>query len=124
LEPAGDSPWRKSIADSIVFGCIPVLFSTLTDDATPWFWDEWKNRGRVLVHREDFLAGRIDLQKLLKSVPPSFLEVMQSTLRERARQFQYSIDTDRNDGISLVLERLHREAMKMEENGDCGYSSS
>ena len=32
LEPAGDSPWRKSLADSITLGCIPVLFSDLTDD--------------------------------------------------------------------------------------------
>mmetsp|Transcript_22326 Transcript_22326/g.52596 ORF Transcript_22326/g.52596 Transcript_22326/m.52596 type:complete len:550 (+) Transcript_22326:2203-3852(+) len=124
LEPAGDSPWRKSIADSIVFGCIPVLFSNLTDDATPWFWEEWKSRGRVLVDRDDFLAGRVDLQRLLESTPPSFLEAMQSTLRERSRQFQYSVDTDTEDGISLLLERLYREADKMEQDGDCGYSTS
>ena len=31
LEPEGDSPFRKSLSDSIGFGCIPVLFSNLTE---------------------------------------------------------------------------------------------
>jgi len=74
LEPAGDSPWRESLADSISFGCIPVLFLELTDDVTPWFWQDWKARARVLVPRDEFVAGRIDLQKLLQSIPPQLLD--------------------------------------------------
>lgn len=124
LEPAGDSPWRKSLSDSITFGCIPVLFSELTDDVAPWHWGEWKERGRVLVPRKDFVSGKIDLKRLLESIPPKLLELMQSTLREKARKFQYSVDDDQEDGIRVILDNLHREAKEMERQGRCGPHES
>ena len=34
LEPAGDTPSRKSIVDSITLGCIPVTFSGKAWDAS------------------------------------------------------------------------------------------
>jgi hypothetical protein len=122
LEPAGDSPWRKSISDSITFGCIPVLFSDLTDDVAPWFWQDWKAQGRVLVPRDEFVAGRIDLKMLLQSMPSELLELMQTTLREKSRRFQYSTDDDQHDGVRIILDNLHREAIDMERRGVCGYN--
>lgn len=121
LEPAGDTPGRKSLADSIAFGCIPVLFSELTDDVAPWHWLDWKDRARVLVPREDFVAGRIDLKKLLTSIPPDFLKLMQDTLKVKARKFQYSVDDDQEDGIRVILDSLYREAQAKTEQGTCGY---
>ena len=119
LEPAGDSPWRKSLSDDITFGCIPVLFSDLTDDVAPWFWQDWKARARVLVPRKEFVAGQIDLNKLLQSTPPPLLELMQTTLREKARKFQYSVDDDQEDGIRVILDNLYREALEMKRQGIC-----
>jgi len=121
LEPAGDTPTRKSIADSIAFGCIPVLFSDLTDDVAPWHWLDWKDRARVLVPRNEFVAGRIDLKKLLQSIPKDLLKLMQNTLKEKARRFQYSLDDDQEDGVRVILDNLHREALDMERKGTCGY---
>ncbi len=121
LEPAGDTPTRKSIADSITFGCIPVLFSELTDNVAPWFWLDWKDRARVLVPRSDFVAGRIDLKKLLESIPQELLNLMQRTLKDKARHFQYSIDDDPEDGIRITLDNLNRVAKDMEHRGVCGY---
>ena len=121
LEPAGDTPGRKSLADSITFGCIPVLFSELTDDVAPWFWLDWKDRARVLIPRDDFVAGRIDLKTLLQSMPPELLELMQMTLKEKARRFQYSLDDDQEDGVRVVLDNIHREALDREHRGICGY---
>jgi hypothetical protein len=121
LEPAGDTPGRKSLSDSITFGCIPVLFSHLTDDVAPWFWLDWKDRGRVLVPREEFVAGRIDLKKLLQSMPKELLELMRTTLKEKARRFQYSLDDDQEDGVRVILDNLHQQALDKEERGICGY---
>lgn len=121
LEPAGDSPWRKSLSDSITFGCIPVLFSELTDNVAPWHWGDWKARARVLVPRDDFVKKKIDLKKLLESIPKNLLTLMQTTLKEKARKFQYSIDDDQEDGIRVILDNLHRTAMEMEQHGKCGY---
>lgn len=121
LEPAGDTPGRKSLSDSITFGCIPVLFSELTDDVAPWFWLDWKDRARVLVPREEFVAGRIDLKKLLQSIPQDLLKLMQKTLGEKARTFQFSLDDDQGDGVRVILDNLHREALERKRHGNCGY---
>ena len=103
LEPGGDTPFRKSISDSIAFGCIPVLFSNLTDAVAPWFWGDWKADARVLVPRDDFAAGRIDLPRLLGSIPESRVREMQRTLWRFGRRFQYSIGHDPDDAVSVML---------------------
>jgi hypothetical protein len=122
LEPPGDDPWRKSLSDSIVFGCIPVLFSELSDDFAPWFWKDWKARARILIPREEFVQGKIDLKTLLESTPEDVLAMMQSTLKEKARQFQYSLDDDPDDAIGILLKNLHQKASMMEQNGKCGFN--
>lgn len=121
LEPAGDTPGRKSLSDSITFGCIPVLFSELSDDTSPWHWLEWKDRARILVPRDDFVADRIDLNELFKTMPPKLLQIMKNTLKEKARQFQYSLDDDQRDGIRIILDNLVRIATNKEKQGLCGY---
>lgn len=120
LEPGGDSPWRKSLGDSISFGCIPVLFHDYTDDVAPWSWGAWKNQARVLVPRDAFITGQIDLLKLLQSIPPKLLELMQYTLSRYAHQFQYSIDEYYpDDGIRVTLDGLKAQATSMEREGTC-----
>ena len=121
LEPAGDGPWRKSIYDTITMGCIPVVFSELTDDVAPWYWQDLKPRARVLVPRQDFVEGRIDLRRFLQSIPPRLVRLMQETLKQRARAFQYSLHEDEGDGIRVVLDGLYRRALDMERRGVCGY---
>ena len=121
LEPAGDSPWRKGVADSITFGCIPVLFSDLSDQVTPWHWGEWKARGRVVVDRPAFVQGKIDLRHLLSSVPPQLLSLMQETLQQHARQYQYSLRDDPYDAFHLTMTKMKEHSQgRMEEPGKCG----
>mmetsp|Transcript_15116 Transcript_15116/g.41791 ORF Transcript_15116/g.41791 Transcript_15116/m.41791 type:complete len:569 (+) Transcript_15116:97-1803(+) len=120
LEPAGDSPWRKSISDSITFGCIPVLFHEMTDDVAPWHWGHWKKQGRVLVDRQAFVEGRIDLYSLLSTIPPQLQTLMQQTLSRFARQFQYSLTDDPGrDGIHTILEGLRNEMLESKRQGLC-----
>ena len=121
LEPAGDSPWRKSIADSLSFGCIPVLFSDLSDDVAEWSWGSWKRQGRVLINRQDFLTGKINLYKLLKGIPPELLKLMQETIAKHAQKFQTSSDEYTNDMIQTTLHGLHSQAQTMEHNGICKH---
>lgn len=121
LEPAGDTPGRKSLSDSITFGCIPVLFSELTDNVAPWHWLDWKERARILVPRQEFVKGRIDLKTLLETMPRELLELFQKTLKTKSRQFQYSLDDDQEDGIRIILDNLYREAKDRERQGVCGH---
>lgn len=120
LEPAGDSPWRKSLSDSITFGCIPVLFSDLSDDVAPWHWSHWKQQGRILIDRNQYIEGKIDLQTLLESIPPPLLELMQQTIARFARQFQYSLQYDPLDGIHTILQGLQAKSFDLKRQGFCG----
>ena len=119
LEPGGDSPWRKSLSDSIAFGCVPVLFSDETDDVAPWFWGDWKAAGRVLVDRDDFVSGRVDLLGLLGSVPPGLLRLMRETLARHARRYQYSLRDDPGDAVHALLEGVRDHSRSMERRGLC-----
>lgn len=119
LEPVGEAPWRKSLSDSITFGCIPVLFSNDTDNVAPWFWGHWKAQGLVLLQRRDFSKGRVDLFEWLSSIPRPLLILMQSTLQTNRRQFQYSLSQDRGDGIHLVLQRMKEYAKEQQRLGLC-----
>lgn len=76
----------------------------------------------MLVPRDEFVAGRIDLKMLLQSMPSELLELMQTILVEKSRQFQYSTDDDQQDGVRIILDNLHREAIDMEQRGVCGYN--
>ena len=118
LEPAGDSPYRKSLSDSITYGCIPVLFSDLTNEVAPWHWHKWRDQGRVLVPRKAYAKGKIDLKKLLESAPKKLVKLMQTTISRYAREFQYSLEDD-NDGIRIMLDGLHSTAGSMERRGLC-----
>jgi len=120
LEPAGDSPWRKSLSDSLSFGCIPVLFSNLTDQVAPWHWGLWKQQARVLVDRTAFVEGAIDLHTLLRSIPPPLLTLMQQTISRFARQFQYSLSDDPGmDGVHATLQGLTDHMKESKRQGLC-----
>lgn len=118
LEPAGDTPYRKSLADSIAFGCIPILFHPMTDNANGWLWDGWREAGRVLVPRDDFLAGRITLRALLETLPSSLREHMKATVSTYARRFQVSLGDDPNgvgDEVHAIVTRAAEFAQEQEE---------
>ena len=89
LEPVGDTPFRKSFAESVSFGCIPVTFSPLSDLQVSWS-APFMNASRVAVSRRDFLAGKIDLRETLGGIPAADVRGMQAVLRAHGRGFQYS----------------------------------
>ena len=103
LEPAGDSPFRRSITDSIALGCIPVFFSSMQEDTYNWLWEDWRRIATVRVNRSSFLRGEIDLHSLLSSIPPELLKLMRSTIAQHARKFTVSMSDDPGDAIHHLL---------------------
>ena len=41
LQPQGDAVSRKAIVDSLLLGCIPVLFHEGQAQQWPWHWGSW-----------------------------------------------------------------------------------
>ena len=103
LEPAGDSPFRRSITDSLALGCIPVFFSQPQEDAYSWLWEGWRRAASVVVNRTAFLNGEIDLYRLLSSIPPEQLALMRRTLAQYGRRFTVSLKDDREDELHALL---------------------
>lgn len=108
LEPAGDTPFRRSLSDSIALGCIPVLFNLATELTAPLLWEGWREDSRVLVSRAAFLRGEVDLAALLGGVPPARVRHMQHTLARHGRRFTISTDDDPSDGLAGLLHGILR----------------
>lgn len=70
LQPPGDSPTRKSLFDSLVSGCIPVLFDPFTAYYQyPWHLPEDHGRYSVFVDQKDVREMKINVVEKLMQIP-------------------------------------------------------
>ena len=110
FEPPGFSEPRKSLIDSLLSGCIPVMF--LEDDQyselMPHFWGDWLWNATIRVPPDDLLQDRIDLIRFLHSIDPQTVRRMQTTIAEHAHQLHYSIGSPgpRGDAVTRLEEVL------------------
>ena len=106
LEPEGDSPYRKSLYDSIVSGCIPVLFSKDTDLSSPFHWGSFHHEMRVLVSERSYLSGEITLGAL-SDMPQEEIRAMQAIIAKNAQRLQYSLDDmpGGDDAVEVLLKK-------------------
>ena len=100
LQPPGDMPSRKSLFDTILSGCVPVLFHPLTARFMyEWHWsqDLWKEvsvsfdssdeNHALIEHRTDFIAKLISMAEAEKEE----VRMKQMKIQEFAHQLQYSL---------------------------------
>ena len=106
LEPEGDSPYRKSLYDSIVMGCIPVLFSRDTDVSSPFHWGSFHAESRVLYSEQDYLTGKVTLASLV-DMPDEDVRAMQASIAAHAQRLQYSFDDmpGGDDAVEVLLKK-------------------
>ncbi|PWA61508.1 Exostosin-like protein [Artemisia annua] len=70
LQPPGDSPTRKSVFDSLVSGCIPVLFDPYTAYYQyPWHLPEDHTKYSVFIDQEDVRAMKVNVVERLMEIP-------------------------------------------------------
>lgn len=82
LQPPGDSPTRKSLFDSVVSGCIPVLFDPFTAYYQyPWHLPEDHGRYSVFIEKEEVRGMKVDVVEKLKKV----------SLKEREEMRRYIV---------------------------------
>ncbi|CAI0414431.1 unnamed protein product [Linum tenue] len=69
LQPPGDSPTRKSVFDSLVSGCIPVLFSPFTAYYQyPWHLPVEHEKYSVFVDEEEVRKRKVNVVERLMKV--------------------------------------------------------
>ncbi|VVB09483.1 unnamed protein product [Arabis nemorensis] len=82
LQPSGDSPTRKSVFDSLISGCIPVIFNPYTAYYQyAWHLPEDHKRYSVYINQEDVKGKRVNVVEKL----------MAKTLREREDTRSYIV---------------------------------
>lgn len=114
LEPGGDSPYRKSIFDSILLGCVPVVFSEYTNRVAPAHWGPFRAKSRVLVDEAAYAAGTLDLVAYLRAIPPAKVAAMQRAVAQQAHRLMYALDDVPRDAVENILLAAHHLATARE----------
>ncbi|XP_058106492.1 probable xyloglucan galactosyltransferase GT20 [Magnolia sinica] len=82
LQPPGDSPTRKSVFDSLVSGCIPVLFDPFTAYYQyPWHLPKDYRRYSIFVDQDEVREMKVNVVERLKMV----------SLKEREEMRRYIV---------------------------------
>ncbi|KAL8150440.1 hypothetical protein V2J09_020248 [Rumex salicifolius] len=72
LQPVGDSPTRKSVFDSLVSGCIPVLFSPFTAYYQyPWHLPLDRSKYSVFVDQDEVRRRQVNVVDRLIAISPA-----------------------------------------------------
>ena len=103
LEPGGDSPYRKSIYDSVLSGCIPVVFSQYARAVAPHHWGSFRNASTVFVDEAAYAAGDLDLFAYLRGIPEEAVAAMQRTIDAHAHRLMYALDDYPHDAVENIL---------------------
>lgn len=107
LNPPGDTATRAGIFDSILMGCIPVVFSPMTlmqyslHLQRPWEF-------AVLVPA----PKREDPVKWLKSVPHEHIKQMQEEVKRIGKRVEYGYSSTNDDALEVLLRGLHERFRK------------
>lgn len=76
--------------DSLVLGCIPVLFHQGQTKQWPWHWGSWQANSSVYFDMEEISKRRIDPIAELVAIPPWRIAQMQATISRHAHAMQYA----------------------------------
>lgn len=69
MQPPGDSPTRRSVFDSLVAGCIPVLFHPCTAYLQyPWHLPSNTSSWSVYISENDVKSGKVNVMDVLKKI--------------------------------------------------------
>jgi hypothetical protein len=93
LCPPGDDPGRKAVFDSIVSGCIPVVFHESTIyNQYPWHMSEETALDiSVFIPGAQLIAGTLDMMSILSSISPEVIKKKQEAIALLAPKLQYAI---------------------------------
>ncbi|CAM6104856.1 unnamed protein product [Calypogeia fissa] len=123
LQPAGDSYTRRSLFDSILSGCIPVVFheySAYTQYG--WFFPEQNSSYSVFIDEEFIRAENVSIEEVLRSFSAQEIEAMRKVVISLIPRILYSSPISEmtlKDAFDLsiegVIERIVEYQRVMEE---------
>lgn len=81
MQPVGDSPTRRSVFDSLIAGCIPVLFHPCTAYVQyPWHLPENESTWSVYISEDEIRAGTASVVDTLKRISVAERDAMRENI--------------------------------------------
>ena len=92
LSPTGDSFTRKSLFDSYLAGCIPVIFSKLTLNMYEWHLPQDDiDATSVFIPRTQVIKKKVNFMNELMKISAESIVAMQRAIELLAFRLQYSV---------------------------------
>jgi|EP00966_Prymnesium_polylepis_P066697 CBS-domain-containing membrane protein len=88
LQPVGDRFTRKGVVDSLLLGCIPVIFHEQTSRQWPWHWESWWENATLMLDLNKSSSTEFDVVDVLQQVQTKQIEAIQSVIAARAHLLQ------------------------------------
>ncbi|VDI24733.1 Hypothetical predicted protein [Mytilus galloprovincialis] len=117
LHPPGESSTRRSFYDSILCGCIPVIF---IDKAIPYAFPSSLDYSKfsVGIKQIDILQGK-NIGDILRSINPNVVKQLQRNLDIISQRMQYSVPkANVPDAIDIALLELAKTIEDTENEKD------
>ena len=101
FQPPGDTPTRKSFYDSLLSGCIPVIFTR----GVRYPFQDYVNYDNLMLNVDEKLITVNDrnIVDILQQVPLIKVLKMQDAIATLAVLFQYGDYTDGEDAMTMLL---------------------
>lgn len=120
LQPPGDSPTRKSVFDSLISGCIPVIFDPFTAYYQySWHLPQDHNKYSVFIDQEDVRKMKVNVVERLMQIPTKEKEKMRSYIvYELLPGLVYGDPNSKlekfQDAFSITINNLFQRLYKLE----------
>lgn len=122
LQPPGDSPTRKSVFDSLVSGCIPVMFDPFTAYYQyPWHLPEDHGKYSVFIDQKEVREKEVNVvEKLMKITKKERDDMRRFIVYELLPGLVYG-DTDSQlerfqDAFSITISNLLERVNRFEDS--------
>ena len=89
MHPIGDACVRTGVLDSLLLGCIPVLFHRCQLEQWPWHWGSWAANATLFYDAQGVINGSIDPVHALQAIPTAEIARMQRVISEHAHCLHY-----------------------------------
>lgn len=114
LNPPGDTLTRKGLFDSLLAGCIPVIFDEGSLAMYPWYFKDTNDVSIFIPVQLALMPSWYNVLDYLESIDPAVVRKKQDAIKRIAFSLQYSEDPDSNDpsrldAFDVAIGRLLRD---------------
>lgn len=89
MHPVGDACVRTGVIDSLLLGCIPVVFHRCQLEQWAWHWGDWAAHATLFFDAEEVISGAVDPVAELQRVPAARVAKMRRVIAEHAHCLHY-----------------------------------